>query len=73
MDLIGTIAAALFVFLGVIFLAPVFFTRAIRETYKEVGFWGLMTDLPNWISYLILLCVSIGFWWGMGYLFFVVL
>jgi len=73
MNLIGTIGAALFVLLGVILLAPVFFTRAIRETYREAGFWEMMTDLPNWVTYLILAIIGASFWWGMGYLFFEVL
>jgi uncharacterized membrane protein YbhN (UPF0104 family) len=71
MNIIGTIAAGLFVLLGVILLAPLFFTRAVKDTYEKFNFWEFMHDLPNWASYLVVLALSFATWWALFALVFI--
>lgn len=70
MNTIGTIAGALFVLLGVSMLAPLFLVRALRETYREQGFWAFMTELPLWLTYFLLAFCTLVFWAAIGYILF---
>jgi hypothetical protein len=62
MQTIGTIAAFMYVVLGVIMLSPLFLMKAIYESYEKFDFWGFMHDLPNWVSYILIALLSTLFW-----------
>jgi hypothetical protein len=68
MNIIGNLAAALFVITGVLMLAPLFLFSAIKESYKNCNFWEFVTDIPVWIHYLAIGWLSILFWVAIGYL-----
>lgn len=68
MNLIGTIAAVLFILIGVFLAAPLLFTRAFRETYRNSNIRDIVYDLPNWFYYIVLLIISLSFWFGIGVL-----
>lgn len=66
MNQIGTIAATLFVLIGVFLAAPLLFTHAVRESYEKNWLKGLIQDFPNWVYYIILLFFSLFFWACIG-------
>lgn len=68
MNIIGNIAALLFVVTGVLLLSPLFLLRAIKKSYTKNELWEFITDLPVWFHYLVMGWVSILFWVMIGYL-----
>ena len=68
MNVIGNLAAALFVITGLLMFAPLFLFRALKESYEKCDFWEFITDIPVWIHYLAIGWLSILFWVGIGYL-----
>jgi hypothetical protein len=69
MNIIGNIAALLFVITGLLMISPLLLIRSIKESYERFDFWEFMHDLPTWVPYLLIGWLTILFWVMIGYLF----